>query len=98
MQLQGCTAQLTPTESALLRALPVPAAPWVKAPSVLLLHHGGRPLEMSVDAASLPEGLHFTGKVKGGGGGVSFVRRGWSSEVNETAAAFSALFICKKYA
>ena len=76
MQLQGCTAQLTPTESALLRALPVPAAPWVKAPSVLLLHHGGRPLEMSVDAASLPEGLHFTGKEKGGGGGSEFCSKG----------------------
>ena len=41
---------------------------------MLLLHHGGRPLEMSVDAASLPEGLHYTGRVQCG---CSVVDDGW---------------------
>ena len=39
-----------------------PAAHWVKAPAVLLLHHNGRGLELEVDPTSLPEGLHYTGE------------------------------------
>lgn len=35
-------------------------APWVKAPSVLLLHHNGRGFELEVNPTGLSEGLHYT--------------------------------------
>lgn len=34
-------------------------APWVKAPSLLMLHHNGRSFEVEVDPTALPEGLHY---------------------------------------
>lgn len=38
---------------------PLFAAHWVKAPSVLLLHHNGRGFELELDPTALPEGLHY---------------------------------------
>lgn len=37
---------------------------WVKAPSLLMLHHGGRSIEVEVDPSELSDGVHY-GEVQG---------------------------------
>lgn len=39
-------------------------ADWIKAPSLLMLHHGGRSIEVEVDPSNLDEGVHY-GEVRG---------------------------------
>lgn len=36
-----------------------PTAPWVTAPASLLLPHNGRQVDVHVDTAALPEGVHY---------------------------------------